>query len=218
MNKQMDEIEKLRELFKSAKDDYEALKKRAEAQAVSRRWASDEYINLEPFYFEFNRFSKGRVLKEAPKKIANAYEYGFDAQDRVVFKRQYVSEKYFYEEFYFWRQDEILSYRFDYYDKKCVNVKRFVYEDGALKSIYSAFASEGYWIENFAYEGGKLAQKQWRGTDPYGGKFNRVINYEFDAIGELSLIVEDGYVHYRKPDKKMSYKKLYELAAQRLLP
>ena len=99
-----------------------------------------------------------------------------------------------------------------------MNVKRFVYEDGALKSIYSAFASEGYWIENFAYEGGKLAQKQWRGTDPYGGKFDRVINYEFDAIGELSLIVEGGYVHYRKPDKKMSYKKLYELAAQRLLP
>jgi len=206
MNKQMDEIEKLRELFKSAKNDYEALKKRAEAQAVSRRWASDEYINLEPFYFEFNRFSKGRVLKEAPKNIANAYEYGFDAQDRAVFKRQYVSEKYFYEEFYFWRQDEILSYRFDYYDKKCVNVKRFVYEDGALKSIYSAFASEGYWIENFTYEGGKLAQKQRRGTDPYGGKFDRVINYEFDTIGELSLIVEGDYVHYRKPDKKMSYK------------
>ena len=218
MNKQMDEIEKLRELFKSAKNDYEALKKRAEAQVVSRRWASDEYINLEPFYFEFNRFSKGRVLKEAPKNIANAYEYGFDAQDRVVFERQYVSEKYFYEEFYFWRQDEILSYRFDYYDKKCVNVKKFVYEDGTLKSIYSAFASEGYWIENFTYESGKLAQKQWRGTDPYGGKFDRVINYEFDAIGELSLIVEGGYVHYRKPDKKMSYKKLYELAAQRLLP
>lgn len=72
MNKQMDEIEKLRELFKSAKNNYEALKKRAEAQAVSRRWASDEYINLESFYFEFNRFSKGRVLKETPKNIANA--------------------------------------------------------------------------------------------------------------------------------------------------
>ena len=214
----MDEIEKLRALFKSAKNDYETLKKRAEAQAVSRHWASNQYLNFEPFYFEFNRFSKGRVLKEAPKKIANAYEYGFDAQDRAVFKRQYVSEKYFYEEFYFWQRDEILSYRFDYYDKKCVNVKRFVYEDGALKSIYSAFASEGYWIENFTYEGGKLAQKQWRGTDPYGGKFDRVINYEFDAMGELSLITENGYVRYQKPDKNMSYKKLYELAAQRLLP
>ena len=101
MNEAMDEIEKLRELFKSAKNDYEVLKKSAEAQVVSRRWASNQYLNFEPFYFEFNRFSKGRVLKEAPKKIANAYEYGLDAQDRVVFKRQYVSEKYFYEEFYF---------------------------------------------------------------------------------------------------------------------
>ena len=31
MSEAMDEIEKLRELFKSAKDDYEALKKRAKS-------------------------------------------------------------------------------------------------------------------------------------------------------------------------------------------
>nr|WP_315045946.1 hypothetical protein [uncultured Campylobacter sp.] len=105
MSEAMDEIERLRTFLKSVRDEYKALHKIAEAQVVSRRWASDEYINLEPFYFEFNRFSKGRVLKEVPKNIANAYEYGFDAQDRIVFKRQYVSEKYFYEEFYFWRQD-----------------------------------------------------------------------------------------------------------------
>ena len=43
MNEAMDEIEKLQALFKSAKNGYEALKKRAEAQAVSRHWASDEY-------------------------------------------------------------------------------------------------------------------------------------------------------------------------------
>lgn len=61
MNKQMDQIEKLRALFKSAKNDYEVLKKSAEAQAASRCWASDQYLNFEPFYFEFNRFSKGRV-------------------------------------------------------------------------------------------------------------------------------------------------------------
>lgn len=54
MNKQMDEIGKLRELFKSAKNDYETLKKSAKAQVVSRRWASGSYINLEPFYFEYN--------------------------------------------------------------------------------------------------------------------------------------------------------------------
>ena len=101
MNEAMDEIERLQALFKSAKNNYEVLKKRVEAQVVNRRWASGGYINFEPFYFEFNHFSKGRVLKEAPKKIANAYEYGFDAQDRAVFERQYVSEKYFYEEFYF---------------------------------------------------------------------------------------------------------------------
>ena len=221
MNEAMDEIERLRTFLKSVRDEYKALNKIAEAQVVSRRWASGSYINLEPFYFEYNRFFKGKILKAKPKKIANAYEYGFDAQDRVVFERQHDGKKHFFESLYFWGRDEVLKYHFGCYNKRCVgcfNIKRFIYENGELKSIYSAFASEGYWIENFAYEGDKLAQKQWRGTDPYGGKFDRVINYEFDAIGELSLIVEGGYVHYKKPDKKMSYKKLYELAAQRLLP
>ena len=37
-------------------------------------------------------------------------------------------------------------------------------------------------------------------------------------MGELSLITENGYVRYQKPDKDMSYKKLYELTAQRQLP
>ena len=68
MNEAMDEIERLQALFKSAKNDYEVLKNSAEAQAVSRRWASDQYLNFEPFYFEFNRFSKGRVLEEVPDR------------------------------------------------------------------------------------------------------------------------------------------------------
>ena len=129
MNKQMDEIEKLRELFKSAKNDYEALKKRAEAQVVSRRWASNEYINLEPFYFEYNRFFKGKILKAKPKKVVNAYEYGFDAQDRVVFERQHDGKKHFFENLYFWGRDEVLKYEFGCYNKrcsKCFNIKRFI--------------------------------------------------------------------------------------------
>ena len=52
MNKQMDEIERLRTFLKSVRDEYKALNKIAEAQAVSRRWASGSYINLEPFYFD----------------------------------------------------------------------------------------------------------------------------------------------------------------------
>jgi len=221
MSEAMDEIERLRTFLKSVRDEYKALHKIAEAQAVSRHWASNQYLNFEPFYFEYNRFSKGKILKAKPKKIANAYEYGFDAQDRVVFERQHDGKKHFFESLYFWGRDEVLKYHFGCYNKRCVgcfNIKRFIYENGELKSIYSAFDNNAYGIENFTYEGGKLAQKQWRGTDPYGGKFDRVINYEFDAIGELSLIVEGGYVHYKKPDKKMSYKKLYELAAQRLVP
>ena len=96
MNEAMDEIERLRTFLKSARDEYKALNKIAEAQVVSRRWASGSYINLEPFYFEYNRFSKGKILKAKPKKITNVYEYGFDAQDRVVFERQHDGKKHFF--------------------------------------------------------------------------------------------------------------------------
>ncbi|MFC2529093.1 MAG: hypothetical protein ACFNVQ_08470, partial [Campylobacter sp.] len=100
----------------------------------------------------------------------------------------------------------------------CFNIKRFIYENGELKSIYSAFDNNAYGIENFTYEGGKLAQRREYVEHPRAGRRNDVTNYEFDAMGELSLITENGYVRYQKPDKNMSYKKLYELAAQRLLP
>ena len=49
MSEAMDEIERLRTFLKSVRDEYKALNKIAEAQVVSRRWASGSYINLEPF-------------------------------------------------------------------------------------------------------------------------------------------------------------------------
>ena len=66
MSEAMDEIERLRTFLKSVRDEYKALNKIAEAQAISRRWASGSYINLEPFYFEYNRFFKGKILKAKP--------------------------------------------------------------------------------------------------------------------------------------------------------
>ena len=218
MTEQMSEIKNLRRLFENASNDYLALKNKAEAQVVNRRWASTSYINLEPFYFELHGFSRGKILKESPKNLADTYDYGFDAQERVVLVKQYADEERFYEDFYFYGQDEVLGYRFDYYDKKCVSVQRYVYEGGLLVNIYSAFIDNGYWIKNFIYSNAKLAQKQWRGIDRLGAKIDRDYFYEYDELGKLnSITLEGGYVCYKKPDKKTSYKKLYELAAQRLL-
>jgi len=154
MTEQMSEIKNLRRLFENASNDYLALKNKAEAQVVNRRWASTSYINLEPFYFELHGFSRGKILKESPKNLADTYDYGFDAQERVVLVKQYADEERFYEDFYFYGQDEVLGYRFDYYDKKCVSVQRYVYEGGLLVNIHSVFIDNGYWIENFIYPKG----------------------------------------------------------------
>jgi len=88
-----------------------------------------------------------------------------------------------------------------------VSVQRYVYEGGLLVNIYSAFIDNGYWIENFIYSNAKLAQKQWHGIDRLGAKIDRDYFYEYDELGELnSITLEGGYVCYKKPDKKTSYK------------
>lgn len=93
MTEQMSEIKNLRRLFENASNDYLVLKNKAEAQVVNRRRASTSYINLEPFYFELHSFSRGKILKESPKNLADTYDYGFDAQERVVLVKQYADEE-----------------------------------------------------------------------------------------------------------------------------
>ena len=45
-----------------------------------------------------------------------------------------------YETFYFREDSQIISYRFEYSEEKeCDNVKIFIYKDGLLQYIYSAF-------------------------------------------------------------------------------
>ena len=53
--------------------------------------------------------------------------------------------------------------------------------------------------------------------DNYGEYFKRVVSYEYDDIGQLKIIREGSYIKYQKPDKKLSYKKLKELTAEKLL-
>ena len=215
--------EQARKLYEQAQADYPKLKTQIEAQVVRWFWAAGGvgYFSLEPFYFEQNRFSKSKILKDAPEDSDNKYQYGVNNKDEIIVERRYTESKgkfkgQCYETFYFRKENQIISYRFEYSEEKeCDNVKIFIYKDGLLQYIYSAF-EEHYSEETMYYEGNKLIRRKTKGLDYYSNPIDNTLLYTYDMLGELNSITnETGYVYYQKKDKKISYKELSEKAAER---
>ena len=212
-------IEQARKLYDQAQANYPALKAQIEAQVVRWFWAAGGVglFSLEPFYFEQNRFPKSKILKEAPKDTDNKYQYGVNANDEIIVERSYTEFKgQCYETFYFREDSQIISYRFEYSEEKeCDNVKIFIYKDGLLQYIYSAF-EEHYLEETMYYKGNKLIRRKTKGLDYYSNPIDNTLLYTYDMLGKLNSITnETGYVYYQKKDKKISYKALSERVAER---
>ena len=206
-------------LYEQAQADYPKLKTQIEAQVVRWFWASGGvgYFSLEPFYFEQNRFSKSKILKDAPEDSDNKYQYGVNDKDEIIVERRYTEFKgQCYETFYFREDSQIISYRFEYSEEKeCDNVKIFIYKDGLLQYIYSAF-EEHYSEETMYYKGNKLIRRKTKGLDYYSNPIDNTLLYTYDVLGKLNSITSGtGYVRYQKKDKKISYKALSEKAAER---
>ena len=211
--------EQARKLYDQAQADYPALKAQIEAQVVRWFWAAGGVglFSLEPFYFEQNRFSKSKILKDAPEDADNKYQYGVNEKDEIIVERSYTEFKgQCYETFYFRKENQIISYRFEYSEEKeCDNVKIFIYKDGLLQYIYSAF-EEHYSEETMYYEGNKLIRRKTKGLDYYLKPIDNTLLYTYDMLGKLNSITSGtGYVYYQKKDKKISYKALSEKAAER---
>ena len=211
--------EQARKLYDQAQADYPKLKAQIEAQVVRWFWAAGGvgYFSLEPFYFEQNRFSKSKILKDAPEDSDNKYQYGVNANDEIIVERSYTEFKgQCYETFYFREDSQIISYRFEYSEEKeCDNVKIFIYKDGLLQYIYSAF-EEHYSEETMYYKGNKLIRRKTKGLDYYLKPIDNTLLYTYDMLGKLNSITSGtGYVCYQKKDKKISYKALSEKAAER---
>ena len=211
--------EQARKLYDQAQADYPKLKAQIEAQVVRWFWATGGvgYFSLEPFYFEQNRFSKSKILKDAPEDSDNKYQYGVNDKDEIIVERRYTEFKgQCYETFYFREDSQIISYRFEYSEEKeCDNVKIFIYKDGLLQYIYSAF-EEHYSEETMYYKGNKLIRRKTKGLDYYSNPIDNTLLYTYDMLGKLNSITnETGYVYYQKKDKKISYKELSDKAAER---
>ena len=211
--------EQARKLYDQAQANYPALKAQIEAQVVRWFWAAKGVglFSLEPFYFEQNRFPKSKILKETPENAEDKYQYGVNANDEIIVERSYTEFKgQCYETFYFREDSQIISYRFEYSEEKeCDNVKIFIYKDGLLQYIYSAF-EEHYSEETMYYKGNKLMRRKTKGLDYYSNPIDNTLLYTYDMLGKLNSITnETSYVYYQKKDKKISYKALSERVVER---
>ena len=208
--------EQARKLYDQAQANYPALKAQIEAQVVRWFWAAGGMglFSLEPFYFEQNRFPKSQILKEAPKDTDNKYQYGVNGKDEIIVAHSYIGcEGEYYEEFFFRKENQIISYHFDFSPKKkCINTKIFIYKNELLQSIYSAFDNNTWSERTMYYEGNKLIRQEKKGID----YIDNTLLYTYDMSGKLNSITsETGYVYYQKKDKKISYKALSEKAMER---
>ena len=212
--------EQARKLYEQAQADYPALKTQIEAQVVRWFWASGGVglFSLEPFYFEQNRFPKSKILKDAPEDSDNKYQYGVNANDEIIVERSYNEFEGLYdEEFYFREEKQIISYHFDSApEKECINTRIFIYKNGLLQSIHSAYDNNTWSERTMFYEGDKLIRQEEKGLDYYLKPIDNTLLYTYDILGELNSISSGtGYVYYQKKDKKISYKKLSERVAER---
>ena len=213
-------IEQARKLYEQAQANYPKLKTQIEAQVVRWFWAAGGVglFSLEPFYFEQNHFSKSRILKDAPEDTDNKYQYGVNEKDEIIVERSYNEFEGLYdEEFYFREEKQIISYHFDSApEKECINTRIFIYKDGLLQSIHSAYDNNTWSERTMFYEGDKLIRQEEKGLDYYLKPIDNTLLYTYDILGELNSITSGtGYVRYQKKDKKISYKALSEKAAER---
>jgi len=212
--------EQARKLYEQAQANYPTLKAQIESQVVRWFWASGGVglFSLEPFYFEQNHFSKSRILKDAPEDTDNKYQYGVNEKDEIIVERSYNEFEGLYdEEFYFREEKQIISYHFDSApEKECINTRIFIYKDGLLQSIHSAYNNNTWSERTMYYEGNKLIRQEEKGLDYYLNPIDNTLFYTYDILGKLNSITSGtGYVRYQKKDKKISYKKLSEKVAER---
>ena len=213
-------IEQARKLYKQAQADYPELKAQIEAQVVRWFWAAGGVglFSLEPFYFEQNRFSKSKILKEAPENAEDKYQYGVNANDEIIVERSYTEFKgEYYETFYFREENKIVSYHFEHsVEKECINTMIFIYKDGLLQSIHSAYDNNAWSERTMYYEREKLIRQEEKGLDYYSNPIDNTLLYTYDMLGKLNSVTSGtGYIRYQKKDKKISYKALSGKAMER---
>jgi hypothetical protein len=213
----------LDDLFSTANERYSEIKESAESAVTRWEWSTAERFTIEPYGFEMNQLSRGRVLKDRPTDINYKFECGYDKDNRPVVERQYVTfsggREYKNEEFWIYDVDSITIYRYPHDEsKKVVSVKRAILSQGHLTSLGQRFDKQFREL-NYEYVDSSLKTVTERrypldSTDP---SHRRQFRFQFDHAGLQSielgnLVGDEGLFQsqqfvYRRPVKNLKARK-----------
>jgi hypothetical protein len=127
-------------------DFYDTLVERVEQALHRTEYATGERYNLRPLFFK--RYpGRGRVIKDASSDQFPLDEYGFDAQDRVILRRQHHPIYPPIESYYIYHPDsvEIVTYKVITAEDDIIPGQiEHVYSENGRVSLYASFMLNGY--------------------------------------------------------------------------
>jgi len=213
----MNEIAITKERFKVAKKQFKSIKQECEGKVKSWFWASSDLYSLEPYYYERNKYPKGKVLKQEPQKKQRKCLYGVNEDGEIVVAREFTSlpEEYFYEVFYDRQSDFVEMFRFDSSDKHLIWIEQYWLQAGQVIKNQIYDEEKNWLIETYELYDGKIT-KSFRKHNFCDNLIESTFDYGYNEFGEISKILWNNKVCYVKPDKNKSVAQLIESSEERL--
>lgn len=210
--KSIDDSKAVMRIVAGIKKDYATIKARVEPRVVRWEWASDELHSYEPAYFEIEKYRPGKVITIEEDGLLPPYQYGYDAEDRVVVERQNTEfPGYVYETFFLHEPDGILALRYDKTPKKrWPTLMWFAVRDGRIVAAYRIWKGQIGFSQAYQYnDRGQMVRRDRRGIDGWGTDSSDWHELEYDDKGRVARIhwcYPDGrrYLHYQRPTRKTS--------------
>ncbi|MEO7714565.1 MAG: DUF4303 domain-containing protein [Capsulimonas sp.] len=182
----------LKSVLANGSQGYPVVKQQTEAQVIRWEWTAGERYRLEPLHFELSHTEPGQVLAEAPADVDGHFQYGFDAQDRVIAVRRYIaltSGVQAYETFYQYGDHQIDIHHYHHSSRKPMTfVKRLVLQNGQVTAEYH-YQMAGLTFHYYEYEMGRLVRLRMNNTLNRGGRKEGLTDIvHYDDMGLIEIV------------------------------
>jgi hypothetical protein len=187
--------------LKKANDEYRARKREAERRVVRWEWYTSHSRHIEPFYFERNKFARGKSLKAPRTPKDGEVAYGLDESGQVLVERQYVSilrdgVRWCYETFHRPGKQTLEWVRYSYApDKGATAVHRATYDRQRIVTLEMRGRYGGH-RERYRYQGENIVKIDREVEQQDGRGWTDWFEVKHDSLGRVSEIL--GWDPYRK--------------------
>lgn len=200
IEKSMHSLGNLTKEFKSAEGRYLEIESETQKKITDWTWASGPIHRMEPWEIERNGLKEGTVLNKEPEQKKNKYCYGKDNDGKIVTIRIGTEfEDSFEEEFYFFGENTILSYRYNTFQEP-VNIRSRLINHGQIAETLLV-GEMGSRKESFIYQDKLLNRIQVEEYDAAGSTASSAYSAEFnyDNKGLVSIVYKfpNGFERYQ---------------------